>query len=325
MTSKTNWIKLACLSGVAALSMAPLTARAQDMSNSTTGTTTTTTTGTMSTDTTGTMGTGTMGTGTMGATGTMNADGTMASGGTMNADGTMMSDGSMMSGGMMAPGTMSSMAVSGTILRHYIDKNGAVTAMDVKTATGVVQVRFSPAIPASQRPQDTYKLGGMANLTAMGMMGMAKYDPDASKESNMGVVMMKGNTTGAAPIGGLKVAGINGDMGKNMAGGMTGMAGMPGMGASLMMMAADGKMMAVKLADGKANVAMADGTMVELMKDANGAYVVPESMTGAKMVMVAPDGTTMDVDTVNGQLMVKNADGTMSAVDANGNMMGAAK
>jgi hypothetical protein len=311
MTSKTNWIKLACLSGVAALSMMPLSARAQDMNSSTT---TTTTTGTMGTAT-GTMNAdGTMGTGTMGATGTMNADGTMMSGGgMMNADGTMMS------GGMMAPGMMSSMTVSGQILRHYVDKNGAVTAMDVKTPTGVVQVRFSPAIPASQRPQDTYKLGSMANLTAMGMMGMAKYDPDATKESNMGMMMMQGNTTGAKPIGGLKVAGINGDMG--MAKGGNGMMMSPGMGASMMMMAADGKMMAVKMAGGKAMVAMADGTMLELMKDANGSYIVPESMTGAKMVMVAPDGTTMDVDTVNGQLMVKNADGTMSAIDANGNMM----
>ncbi len=117
---------------------------------------------------------GTMNNGTMSG-GTMN-DGTMSggtmSGGTMNG-GSMSGDMSgSMSGGMMSTPT----AVSGTVLRYYVDRAGFVSAMDVQAADGVKMLRFSPSM--AQRLTATYPVGSQidASFTSSGMGSMMNYD-----------------------------------------------------------------------------------------------------------------------------------------------------
>lgn len=249
----------------------------------------------------------------------MKSDGTM-----MSNDGTMMmsDDGMMMQNGMMMPGALApSMQMSGSVLRRYTDLQGNVSAIDLLTADGVRQVRFAPAMPASEMMN--YRIGTMVSPTGMSSMGVLRFDPDASMTVASGKMMMKGNTTG-----GKSVEAENGTL--PMTGNMPMMSDKPMMngkmmkgmykGARLMMVGADGQMMPVMMKGGNAMVKTPTG-MLTLMKDANGAYVVPDSMTGARMMLVTKDGQQLPIDTVDGKLMVTMNDGTMRPINAKGQVM----
>lgn len=275
------------------------------------------------------------------------AQGDMSTGTTMMDSST---SGSMSTGMMMSN---SPMMVTGTVLRYYVDRAGYVTAMDIQTANGVQFVRFSPGM--GQRLYSTYPVGGQASVYVMGSqsMGMTRMDV-VSMGANMpapGTMMTPMTVTDAELLdaqpyimAGTKMTTTRGtlrDLIVNDEGEIVGLVLMPKdammkksmmkngmmntvmsttMTASprLMMMSADGRMMPVMMKDGTASVALADGTSVELARDANGAYVVPESMTGARMLVAASDGTTMDIDTQNGKLMVKMADGSMAPINDDG-------
>lgn len=253
---------------------------------------------------------------------TMSNNGAMS--GAMSSDGSMMnSDGTMMNADPMM---MQSMQISGSVVRRYIDRDGNITAIDVRTANGVQQMRFSPAMPASEMMN--YRMGAMVNPTGMTTMGVLRYDPDGSMTANSGAMMMKGNTTGAKSVveedgmmsgGAMMNGGMNGQSlnGQPMSGKM-----MKGMfkGARLMMVAPDGQMMAVTMQGNSTMVATSSGQL-ELMKDANGAYVIPDTMTGARMMLVLKDGQQLPVDTVDGKLMVTLSDGTMRPLNAKGKVM----
>lgn len=92
----------------------------------------------------------------------------------------MAMDEMKMDAGMgMSAMSMQPMAVSGSVLRYYVDRSGFVTAMDVQTADGVKMVRFSPGM--AQRLTAAYPVGSMATVyvmeaPAMGMKGMMRYD-----------------------------------------------------------------------------------------------------------------------------------------------------
>ena len=234
----------------------------------------------------------------------------------MNGDGTMMSNDGMMSQDDMMMGSLApSMQMSGSVLRRYTDEQGNISAIDLLTADGVRQVRFSPAMPASEMLN--YRIGTMVSPTGMSSMGVLRYDPDASMTVASGKMMMKGNTTG-----GKSVVAENGNMPMMSDKSMTNGKMMKGMykGSRLMMVGADGQMMPVMMKGGKTMVKTASG-MLTLMKDANGAYVVPDSMTGARMMLVTKDGQQLPVDTVDGKLMVTMSDGTMHPINAKGKVM----
>lgn len=88
-------------------------------------------------------------------------------------NGTMMQGGTTMDGGMMQ--NMTPTAVTGTVLRYYVDMAGFVTAMDVQTADGVRMVRFSPS--SAQMLVQDYKVGSTINayVTSSMMNGMTSY------------------------------------------------------------------------------------------------------------------------------------------------------
>jgi len=56
----------------------------------------------------------------------------------------------------------SPVAVSGTVLRYYMDRSGFVTAMDVQAADGIKMVRFSPSV--AQTLTATYPVGSTASV-----------------------------------------------------------------------------------------------------------------------------------------------------------------
>lgn len=57
--------------------------------------------------------------------------------------------------------TMAPMAVTGTVLRYYVDRAGFVSAMDVQTTDGIRMVRFSPSM--AQMLSATYPVGSTIN------------------------------------------------------------------------------------------------------------------------------------------------------------------
>lgn len=77
----------------------------------------------------------------------------------------------MDSSSMMTP-----MAVSGEVLRYYVDRAGFVTAMDVRAADGIKMVRFSPSMAQSLTAM--YPVGSTAAVyVTSSMMGSAtRYD-----------------------------------------------------------------------------------------------------------------------------------------------------
>ncbi len=87
------------------------------------------------------------------------------------------------SAGMSAPASMQPMAVTGQVMRYYVDRSGFVTAMDVQAADGVKMVRFSPGM--AQKLTAAYPVGSTATVYVSGspmMMGgmadpsMMRYD-----------------------------------------------------------------------------------------------------------------------------------------------------
>jgi len=71
---------------------------------------------------------------------------------------------------------MMPMAVSGTVLRYYVNRAGYVTAMDVQTADGVRMVRFAPSM--AQNLTSMYPVGSTASVYVTSSMsgGMTRYD-----------------------------------------------------------------------------------------------------------------------------------------------------
>lgn len=57
--------------------------------------------------------------------------------------------------------TMAPMAVTGTVLRYYVDRAGFVSAMDVQTTDGIRMVRFSPSM--AQMLSSMYPVGSTIN------------------------------------------------------------------------------------------------------------------------------------------------------------------
>lgn len=71
---------------------------------------------------------------------------------------------------------MTPMAVSGTVLRYYVDRAGFVTAMDVQAADGIKMIRFSPSM--AQNLTAMYPVNSTASVyvTSSMMGGMTRYD-----------------------------------------------------------------------------------------------------------------------------------------------------
>ena len=61
---------------------------------------------------------------------------------------------------------MTPMAVTGTVVRYYVDRSGYVSAMDLQTANGVEMVRFAPNM--GERLYTTYPVGGQATVYVVG-------------------------------------------------------------------------------------------------------------------------------------------------------------
>jgi len=78
--------------------------------------------------------------------------------------GSMTSSTTMSSGTMMQP-----TALTGTVLRYYVDRSGFVSAADIQTANGVQMVRFAPSM--AQRLYSTYPVGGQVSLFVTGSPG----------------------------------------------------------------------------------------------------------------------------------------------------------
>lgn len=57
-------------------------------------------------------------------------------------------------------------AVTGSVVRYYVDQGGYVSAMDIQTANGISMVRFSPGM--GQRLYTTYPVGGQATVYVVG-------------------------------------------------------------------------------------------------------------------------------------------------------------
>ncbi|HEX8550264.1 MAG TPA: hypothetical protein VF681_01785 [Abditibacteriaceae bacterium] len=62
--------------------------------------------------------------------------------------------------------SMTPMAVTGTVVRYYVDRAGYVSAMDIQTANGIEMVRFSPGM--GNRLYNTYPVGGQASVYVVG-------------------------------------------------------------------------------------------------------------------------------------------------------------
>jgi hypothetical protein len=75
-------------------------------------------------------------------------------------------DTSMSSTTMTSSDTMTPVAVTGSVVRYYVDRSGYVSAMDIQTANGVQMVRFSPGM--GQRLYTTYPVGGQATVYVVG-------------------------------------------------------------------------------------------------------------------------------------------------------------
>jgi len=63
------------------------------------------------------------------------------------------------------------MAVTGTVLRYYVDRSGYVTAMDVQTTSGVQMVRFAPTL--ASRLTGMYPVGSTATVYVTSVNGMS--------------------------------------------------------------------------------------------------------------------------------------------------------
>lgn len=100
---------------------------------------------------------------------------TDSTGTTTPMDSTTMQSGTTMQGGMMQGNMMTPTAVSGTVLRYYVDRSGFVSAMDVQTADGVRMVRFAPQM--AQNLTTMYPVGATANVYVTSSMsgGMTNY------------------------------------------------------------------------------------------------------------------------------------------------------
>lgn len=76
-------------------------------------------------------------------------------------------DGSMASSAMTSADAMSTpTAVTGSVVRYYVDRGGYVSAMDIQTANGISMVRFSPGM--GQRLYSTYPVGQQATVYVVG-------------------------------------------------------------------------------------------------------------------------------------------------------------
>ena len=82
------------------------------------------------------------------------------------------------------------------------------------------------------------------------------------------------------------------------------------MAPRLMMMMADGKMMAMQMMDGKMMMSMPNHTMAEI-KMQDGKMMAMGQMVDGQMVMVMPDGTRAPVMMQDGKMMMAGPDGTM--------------
>ena len=71
---------------------------------------------------------------------------------------------------------MTPMAISGTVLRYYVDRSGFVTAMDVQAADGIKMIRFSPSM--AQNLTAMYPVNSTASVyvTSSMMGGTTRYD-----------------------------------------------------------------------------------------------------------------------------------------------------
>jgi len=95
---------------------------------------------------------------------------------TTTTTGSMTSSTTMSSSGTMMQPT----ALTGTVLRYYVDRSGFVSAADIQTANGVQMVRFAPSM--AQRLYSTYPVGGQVSLFTTGgnyVVGMGETMPAA--------------------------------------------------------------------------------------------------------------------------------------------------
>jgi len=111
-------------------------------------------------------------------------------------DAAMMDDSKMAESGMMGNMmSMTPMAISGAVVRQYVDTMGNISSVDVQTAGGVQQVRFSPAIAATDARFAGLGKGSMINETGVVTPGIVSYSPDGSMISGL---LMQGGTMGGA-------------------------------------------------------------------------------------------------------------------------------
>lgn len=85
------------------------------------------------------------------------------------------------------------------------------------------------------------------------------------------------------------------------------------MAPRLMMMAPDGRLMAMQMYGGKMMMSMPNKTMVEI-KMMDGKMMMPNGTMAGKMVMVMPDGTQREVMMQDGKMMMASPDRTMTEI-----------
>ncbi|HEX8550458.1 MAG TPA: hypothetical protein VF681_02765 [Abditibacteriaceae bacterium] len=106
-----------------------------------------------------------------------------------------MNNGAMNNSGMMA---MQPRDVTGILLRHYVDVTGNVTAMDLKTAEGVRQVRFSPVMLSTDERLQSFRKGSPVTVNGTVSMGLTSYDPNGPLGSGL---LMDSNSSNVAMTG----------------------------------------------------------------------------------------------------------------------------
>jgi len=198
----------------------------------------------------------------------------------------MMDDSKMAETGMMNTMSMTPMQIAGTVVRQYVDTMGNITSVDLQTASGVQQVRFSPAVAATDARFATLGKGSMVDAMGVVTPGITTYSPDDSMSSGL----MKSGTMGGM-MGGAAAAPM---MGRAMMPGRTldlsAVASPPGQYGALVAFP-DGRVTVVRSMNGQMFYINPDnGAMTEVTSD---TMMMPKGLKvpkGTRVMTLSPDG-----------------------------------
>lgn len=234
------------------------------------------------------------------------------------AGGTAMSGGMMMDSGM----AMTPMAVSGMIVRQYVDMMGNITSVDVQTANGVQQVRFATAVPSTDARFATLGKGSMLNETGVTTPGIVSYSPDGPMVSGLAMSGSGGMMAGGGMTGGAAGGAMPMSMMPNTTMNLTGATTPPSQYGALVSLA-DGRFTVIRSMNGQMMFVNPDNGMMSMVTSDN--MMMPKGMKmmkGTRVMTLSPDGM-MVMNTMGGEMMGDKAGmmsgGTMST-DTSGTM-----